>query len=403
MRNVIWCAAIAISGTAILACDKRDDSRPSDEPPVVGVPSVVATPTNRAQPRAIESVIAPAQPAPPATGTAKAVKPKVLADEVDSDMKQVLAELDALGGKPIATLTAKQARLQPTPTDAVKSWLQKNAKSIEPLEVAKVENRKIPGAAGKLDARIYTPKVDAKAPLPVIGYWHGGGFAIADLDVYDASPRALAQEAEAIVVSFDYRRAPEHKFPAAHDDAFAEYQWLVQNASSIGGDPKRIAVAGESAGGNLAINVAIAARDAGKQLPVHQLLVYPVASSDTNSESYQEWANAKPLDKTMMGWFVSNYVRTPADTQDPRINVVAATLNGLPPTTIILAEIDPLRSDGELLGEKLDAAGVDVKVKTYEGVTHEFFGMGAAVSDAKDAQEFAGERLEDAFEKAATE
>ncbi len=265
--------------------------------------------------------------------------------------------------------------------------------------MAKIENKKIPGAAGRIDARIYTPETDDEKPLPVIAYWHGGGFVIADLNTYDATPRALADLTDAIVVSLDYRHAPEAKFPAAHDDAFAGYQWVVNNAAAFGGDPKRIAVAGESAGANLAANVAIAARDKKIQVPLHELLVYPVAQSNMDTEAYQEWANAKPLNKEMMGWFVKHYTNAPADAQDPRISLVDANLVGLPPTTIINAEIDPLLSDGELLRDKLKAADVSVSQKTYEGVVHEFFGMGVVVADAKDAEEWAADRLKDAFEK----
>lgn len=317
----------------------------------------------------------------------------------DSDMKEVLTQLDTLGGQPVSTLEPGLARRQPTPANAVNKVLQKSAKPITPLAMARVDERLIPGAKGAIAARVYTPIVDAKKALPVIAYWHGGGFVLADLDVYDASARALADAADAIVVSLDYRRAPENKFPAAHEDAFAGYQWVLKNAESFGGDPKRVAVAGESAGGNLAANVSIKARDEKVQPPVHQLLIYPVAQTDTNTESYAQWANASPLDKASMGWFVKNYTNQPEDLQDARLNLVSAKLDHLPKTTIVLAEIDPLRSDGEALAKKLKAAGVDVETKLYEGVTHEFFGMGAVVADAKSAQEYAGGRLKDAFGK----
>lgn len=363
---------------AAAACDK---SRTDPPPPPV-------------QP---ETHSAEMKPAP--TATSKLPEPKGVMKTADSDMLAVLTELAALNGKPIETLSPEEARKQPTPTDAVKKVLEKNGKPTAPLEMAKVESKKIPGASGQLDARIYTPKTDEKGPLPVVAYWHGGGFVIADLDVYDASPRALAKEANAIVVSLDYRRAPEAKFPAAHDDAFAGYQWVVKNAASFGGDPRRIAVAGESAGGNLAANVSIMARDKSAPMPVHQLLVYPVAQTGMSTPSYREWAMAKPLNKAMMVWFVDNCTRTPDDTKDARLDLVAANLKNLPKTTIINAEIDPLRSDGEMLAEKLKAAGVSVDRKTYDGVTHEFFGMREVVSDAKDAEGYAGGRLKDAFKR----
>lgn len=317
----------------------------------------------------------------------------------DADMRQVLEQFAALGGKPINTLEPAEARKQPSLTEAVKKVLESKGKPATPLEMASVVDKKLPLATGPLDARIYTPKTDDKAPLPVVAYWHGGGFVLADLDTYDASARALAEESDAIVVALDYRHAPEAKFPAAHEDAFAGYQWVVKNAGSFGGDPTRIALAGESAGGNLAVNVAILAREQKEQAPLHLLLIYPVTQSSLETTSYRTWANPKPLDRSMMEWFFKQYTNTPGDARDPRLSLVDANLAGLPPTTIVNAEIDPLLDDGELLEQRLKEAKVDVKRKTYDGVTHEFFGMGAVVDDAEDAAEWAGERLEDAFNK----
>jgi len=161
----------------------------------------------------------------------------------------------------------------------------------------------IPSDGGNIHVRIYTP-ITGKAPYPVIVYYHGGGFVIANLDVYDASANVLADKVGAVVVSVAYRLAPEHKFPIAHNDTFATYKWVVSNAASIQGDPKKIAVAGESAGGNLAVNTAIKARDTKIMLPTAILAVYPVAGSDMNTKSYIKNAAAKPLDKPMMAWFV---------------------------------------------------------------------------------------------------
>jgi len=156
----------------------------------------------------------------------------------------------------------------------------------------------------------------------------------------------LAKQADAVVVSVDYRLAPEHKFPAAHDDALAAYRWLARNAASVGGDPERLALAGESAGGNLAVATAMGARDAGLTAPKHVLSVYPVAQSSTDTASYLKYADAMPLNRPMMLWFIGQVTSSPADVQDPRINLLKADLHGLPPVTIINAEIDPLRDDG---------------------------------------------------------
>lgn len=316
----------------------------------------------------------------------------------DTDMKAVLDALAGLGGKPLATLKAEEARKQPTPADAVKAVLQKKlGKAPAPEVVAKVEDRTYPGAdQSQLPVRIYTPA--GKGPFPVIVYFHGGGWVIANLDVYDSSPRALANASGAIVVSAEYRLAPEHKFPAAHDDAFAAYQWAHDNAASFNGDPTRLAVAGESAGGNLAINTAIRARDEKATLPLYMLLVYPVAGADMTTPSYVANANAKPLDKPAMEWFVANVFEAKSGAKDPRIDLVSRSdFQGLPPATVITAEIDPLRSEGQQLAKKLTAAGVTVDAADYTGVTHEFFGMGAAVGKAQQATQRAGKNLKAAF------
>ncbi len=314
----------------------------------------------------------------------------------NAQMQAVLDQLAKLGGQPIETLPPDEARKQPSPANAVTALLQSQGQAATPEAVASVEDSSFPGPGGPVAIRIYKPAGDK--PLPVVLYVHGGGWVIADLDTYDASPRALANAAQAIVVSTHYRQGPEHKFPAAHDDVLAAYQWLLANAADLGGDPKRIGVVGESAGGNMAANVAIAARDQGWQAPLAQVLVYPVADNDLNSTSYIENATAKPLNKPMIEWFVKHYLNSPEESADPRIALVKQpNLAGLAPATIILAQIDPLRSDGEKYAEKLKAAGTPVTVHRYDGVTHEFFGMGAVVDEAKSAQQVAAEALKTAF------
>ena len=315
----------------------------------------------------------------------------------DGEMQPVLDQLASLHGKPIETLSALEARKQPTPADAAKKQLGKEGKTTAPPAGVTLTNRTVKGAAGSLPANIYTPA--GAGPFPVIVYYHGGGWVIANKDVYDGGARALSLMANAIVISADYRLAPEHKFPAAHDDALAVYRWALDNAASIKGDPKRVALAGESAGGNLAVATAIAARDGKLQMPLAIVSVYPIAGGDTTTASYTENANAKPLSRAMMSWFFDKYQRTPADRMDPRINLVGANLKGLPPTTIINAQIDPLRTDGEMLAARMRDAGVSVDQKTYEGVTHEFFGMGAVHGKAKDAEGYAADALKKAFSK----
>jgi acetyl esterase len=312
----------------------------------------------------------------------------------NADMKAVLDKLASLGGKPIETLDPAQARKQPTPADAVKAVMADRKIAVKSGVTTKNVTYATGGASQA--ARIYSP-AEAKTQLPVVLYIHGGGWVIADLDVYDSSPRALAESAGAIVVSIEYRHAPEHKFPAAHDDANAAYKWVAENAKSWGGDPNKIAVLGESAGGNMAVNVAIAARDASLPLPKAVVAVYPVADTSLDTPSKKAFANAKPLNTPMLSWFFKHTLKDPAEAADPRLNLVASNLKGLPPTTIILAEIDPLHDDGIRLAEKLKAAGVPVDVKEYTGVAHEFFGMGAVVADAKSAVDYASKRLTQAF------
>ncbi len=313
----------------------------------------------------------------------------------DAQMKAVLDELATLGPKPLDTLTPEEARRQPTPADAVMALLTRQGKSKAPEPVGKMEDRTITGAAGSIPARVYWPK--GNGPFPVVLYIHGGGWVIADLDTYDSSARALTNAAQAVVVSTHYRQGPEHKFPAAHDDTFAAYKWVVANAASIGGDPARLAVVGESAGGNMAAHVSIRARDEKQQMPVHQVLVYPVADSSFNTPSYQENATAKPLSKAAMMWFAKHYLKSEQEGKDPRIMLIGANLKGLPSTTIITAQIDPLRSEGQMLGDRLKAAGVDVTVRNFDGVTHEFFGMGAVVDKAKEAVQVAAAGLKRGF------
>lgn len=333
------------------------------------------------------------------SGKALNLKPKgpapAWAPDIKPEMQAVIEKLASYGDKPIPQLTAAEARKNHTPTDAVMDLMKEN-NIPKPVFNVDTMGKDIPADGGNIHVRVYTPKT-GKASYPVVVFYHGGGFVIANLDVYDASANVLADKTDAIVVSVAYRLAPEHKFPTAHNDAFAAYKWVVNNAASIKGDPKKIAVAGESAGGNLAINTAIKARDSKIMIPTAIIAVYPVAGSDMNTASYVKNAAAKPLDKPMMMWFVKNYLNSMAEGKDPRINLIAANLKGLPPTTVITDEIDPLQSEGMTLVEKLKAAGVTVDSKNWDGVTHEFFGMGAVVPQAKEAEMYAVDQLKKAF------
>jgi len=331
----------------------------------------------------LNSVLKPAGP-PPEWG--QSIKP---------EMQAIIEKLTSYGDKPLESLNEADARKNHTPTDAVMALVEANRIAIPQTKVD-TTGKDIDVAGGKIHLRIYTPK-SGEGAFPVIVYYHGGGFVIANLDVYNASAQALAEQVNAVVVSVAYRLAPENKFPTAHNDAFTAYEWVVKNAVNLKGDPAKIAVVGESAGGNLAANVSITARDKHIMVPVHEVLIYPIAQANMNTESYKMYENAKPLNKAMMGWFMEKYLTTMIEAQNPKISLVNAKLKGLPPTTIITAEIDPLHDDGAMLANKLAAEGVKVNSRNYEGVTHEFFGMAAVVPEAKAAQAYAADQLKAAF------
>lgn len=312
------------------------------------------------------------------------------------EMQAVLDKLAALKAKPVSQLTVPEARTQASPADAAKAVMLGKKISDQPEASVKYKDIGIPTANGTLPARVYTP--EGQGPFPVIVYYHGGGWVIADINVYDGAPRALAYNTKAIVVSVEYRHAPEFKFPAAHEDAWNAYAWVVENIHTMNGDAKKLAVAGESAGGNLAANVALMAKKMKATMPVYQLLVYPVAGNDMTTPSYVENAEAKPLGKKDMEWFVSHVFASKDETSDPRLNLVGRNdLADLPPATVILAQIDPLRSEGEALANKLEDAGVKVNSKVFDGATHEFFGMAKVVPQAKAAMDMAVTDLKAAF------
>jgi acetyl esterase/lipase len=313
-----------------------------------------------------------------------------------ADMQAVLDAHARLGARPIHLGTPSQVRAGPTPADAVKAVMAARGLSTVPdPTIATTELAYGRNAWQK--ARIYRPAGQTNRTLPLIVYYHGGGWVIADLDVYDSAPRMLSKQLNALVVSVEYRHAPEFKFPAQHEDAVNAYRWVLSNARAWGGDVNRMAFAGESAGGNLAINTAMAARDARLPMPRHILSIYPIADSRMNLASRFTNANAKPLSTPDLAWFSYYYSRRPSDGQDTRINLVAANLRGLPPVTIVSAQIDPLLSDGLNLTNALRRAGVPVMQRTYPGVTHEFFGMGSVVRGAAQANAWAVQRLRPAL------
>ena len=318
------------------------------------------------------------------------------APNIDPQMLAVIEQFQSYENPSFKGATGFQYRNIKLPANAVMDILHKTG--VEPMEIkVDILHKILPVGEEGVLVRIYKPKNAENDSLPVVVYYHGGGWVIADLDTYEATPMALAEKANALVISVAYRQAPEHKFPTAHEDSFNAYKWIVENTAEIGGDPDRIATAGESAGGNLAVSVALMARDRGVKLPVHIVSVYPIADGDIDSPSYEKYANAVPLNRDFMKWFFDQYVPNWSTNNDPLINLIDADLSGLPATTIINAEIDPLENDGKVLADKMKAAGIDVERKVYEGVTHEFFGMSAVLDQAVEAQKLAVDRLKKSF------
>lgn len=262
--------------------------------------------------------------------------------------------------------------------------------------VAHVEDRAIPGPAGSIPVRVYRPSDEPG--LPVLVYFHGGAWVIGDIESHDGITRALANAVPCIVVSVDYRLAPEHKFPAAVDDAVAATAWVHEHARDLGADATRVAVGGDSAGANLATVTALVARDHDGPPLVFQLLVYPVTDHDFDSPSVRENAEGYFFEVGGMRWMYAHYLQDESDAADWRVSPLrAASHAGLPPAFVLTAELDPLRDQGEAYGRKLDAAGVSVEARRYEGVFHGFFGMQQFIEPAKDAFDDAVGALRSAF------
>jgi acetyl esterase len=280
---------------------------------------------------------------------------------------------------------------------AARAQLAATRVAVPPSPVAKVEDRTIPGPAGDVPVRIYWPS-DATG-LPVVVFFHGGGWVICDLDTHDETARRLATDVGAIVVSVDYRLAPEHKIPAAADDCNAAAAWTPVHAADLGGDAGRLAVAGDSAGGNLAAVVALMAKDRGGPALRFQLLVYPVTGTPWDDrDSFVENAEGYMLTTKAMVWFTEQYVRDRADAEHPYFAPTRAKdLSGLPPALVITAEYDPLRDEGEAYGRMLRDAGVPTTVTRYDGVIHGFFGMDLVIPRARDAQLEAAAALREAL------
>ncbi|HTA68389.1 MAG TPA: alpha/beta hydrolase [Bryobacteraceae bacterium] len=290
---------------------------------------------------------------------------------------------------PLETLTPQEAR-------AGFEALAEARRQMTPEPVDQVRDLKIPGPAGEIPIRVYSPK--AQSPSPALIYFHGGGWVLGDLESHDHVCRAVANSASCVVLSVDYRLAPEHKFPAAVYDSYAATKWIADHAGELGVDASRIAVGGDSAGGNLAAVVSQIARDRGGPHIIHQLLIYPATDMRMGMPSIDENADGPLLTKAAMHWFVNHYLNSEADRTDPLASpLLAANLRGLPPAFIITAECDPIRDEGEAYGLRLEDARVPVDVQRYDGMPHGFFSFGAALDSGRRAFADATSRLRSAF------
>lgn len=300
----------------------------------------------------------------------------------------------AAGGPPMEQLTPQELRAdRAAQADAM-------AALAGPLqEVARVENRTIPGPAQPIPIRVYWPEIAKN--LPVLVYFHGGGWVIGNLDSVDRTLRALTNASGCVVISVDYRLAPEHRFPAAVEDADAALRYVAEHAREFDIDSNRIAVGGDSAGGNLATVACILARDRRGPQAVFQLLVYPLVDYDDNRPSLHEFAQGYFLTRPMIDYFWAHYLAQPADGQHPHASPIKAeSLAGLPPAMLITAECDPIRDQGEAYAQRLQEAGVPVSLKRYEGAIHVFFNLAGVVDLGKQAIEDAGTALRTALQAA---
>jgi acetyl esterase len=264
------------------------------------------------------------------------------------------------------------------------------------IELARVEDGSLPGPAGAIPVRVYTPA--GRAPLPALVYLHGGGWVLGSLETHDGTCRALAAAVPCVVVSVDYRLAPEHPFPAAPEDAWAAVAHVAAHAADFGADAARLAVGGDSAGGNLSAVVALMARDRGGPRLVHQLLVYPVTDAAMDTASMRENAEGYFLTRDAMAWFWSHYVPSVAARAHPYASPLRAPdLRGLPPALVITAEFDPLRDEGEAYAARLREAGVPVDLTRYGGMIHGFFSMGGRLDRGRAAVDEAARALRAAF------
>jgi acetyl esterase len=304
-------------------------------------------------------------------------------DGLDPDVRVLLDNMASAGTPDLSEMGVAEAR-------AVMGLL--TAVDGEPEAVDQVTDRTIPSPSGPIALRIYRADT-AGPPAPVLVWYHGGGWVIGDLASADPTARKLANRSGAIVVSVDYRLAPEHPFPAGPDDCWAALSWVAEHAAEIGGDPARLAVGGDSAGGNLAAVVAVLARDAGGPALRHQLLIYPATDLTLSHASIDENGQGYLLTSDAMRWFTDQYLAG-ADPKDPRVSpLYVDDLAGVAPATVYTAGFDPLRDEGAAYAQRLTESGVACEHRGFDRMIHGFFGMGTVTPVALEAMDAASARL----------
>jgi len=264
--------------------------------------------------------------------------------------------------------------------------------------VAKVENRTISGPVGEIPIRIYTPQ--GQGPFPMVIFLHGGGWVVGNLETHDDICRSLSHRSGSMFIAVDYRRAPEARFPVALEETYAVLQWASRHANEIGGDATRLAVAGDSAGGNLAASLSLYSRDKGGPKPSLQVLIYPVINYNFDTASYYQNAEGYGLTRDLMIYFWNSYLASPADTDNPYASPVRAKdLSGLPPALVLTAQYDVLRDEGEAYAARLRQAGVPVRLTRYLEMNHGFIGFGGVYEQARRGLQEIGDALKSIFRR----
>jgi acetyl esterase len=307
--------------------------------------------------------------------------------DLDEQARALLEELESGVAPPSSTLSVATGRQLLDDLFAV----------ADPEPVGEVTEIGIQGPNGPIPLRIYSP--EGEGPFPVLVFLHGGGWVRGSLDAYDGPCRLLTEEADCIVVSVSYRRAPEHPFPAGLEDCYAATAWAADHAADLQGDPDRVAVGGDSAGGNLSAAVALAARDRDGPDLAHQLLIYPSVNPPSVRwfDSYDDYGTDYFLEMDSVEWYLDQYLSGAADVGNAyAFPLRARDLSGVPPATVITAGFDPLVDEGAAYAERLDEAGVPVEHRNYEGQIHGFLSLYEHIDDGRDALDYAADRLPDA-------